>query len=262
MDYFCYECEANVDVSIMNNIFRCLDCHGEFIEELPADQPTVERRQIQNRLEVPNDLLAREMFPHTSAAMLSNRNESLQAFHNIFRARLLAASSFHIGVATADNARSRSNVQRNRRVPTETNSTRANGGLTHIFFQHGNRAGLVRNQRLVGMQGGLEDVNQLIAHLSRQNDEPVPVARQDIARIPMTRVNKKQADSSTQCATCMETFVWKETVARLDCDHIFHRECIVPWLQKCNTCPLCRRVVDPKEWTKKKRCSKEVESKA
>lgn len=55
-------------------------------------------------------------------------------------------------------------------------------------------------------------------------------------------------DNGTQCVTCMETFDIKENVAQLNCQHIFHRPCIEPWLKKHNTCPICRKEVNPKEW--------------
>ena len=36
----------------------------------------------------------------------------------------------------------------------------------------------------------------------------------------------------------------EETVVKLPaCGHMFHRECIVPWFERCDTCPMCRRVV-------------------
>ncbi|KAF1995466.1 hypothetical protein P154DRAFT_580773 [Amniculicola lignicola CBS 123094] len=54
------------------------------------------------------------------------------------------------------------------------------------------------------------------------------------------------------CPICNEDWnIAKEEVVRLlDCDHIFHRECLITWFdcdqQNCNTCPMCRRVLfDP-----------------
>lgn len=33
-----------------------------------------------------------------------------------------------------------------------------------------------------------------------------------------------------------------EPVLELPCQHIFHRDCLVPWLERHRTCPICRQV--------------------
>ncbi|KAG2665385.1 hypothetical protein I3760_15G006200 [Carya illinoinensis] len=49
------------------------------------------------------------------------------------------------------------------------------------------------------------------------------------------------------CSICLEEFASSngaEELLRMDCSHVYHRACILPWLQKSNTCPACRRQVD------------------
>ena len=56
---------------------------------------------------------------------------------------------------------------------------------------------------------------------------------------------KTQDDALTQCAVCLEHYDEGDNLMVLPCDrrHNFHAECIEPWLQRMNTCPLCQRGV-------------------
>ncbi|KAJ1961908.1 hypothetical protein IWQ62_003705 [Dispira parvispora] len=44
------------------------------------------------------------------------------------------------------------------------------------------------------------------------------------------------------CAICFESFASGDTIRRLFCAHIYHVDCIDPWLLRvASTCPLCKR---------------------
>mgnify|MGYP001191163556 FL=1 len=42
------------------------------------------------------------------------------------------------------------------------------------------------------------------------------------------------------CTICLEPFRKQNAVIILSCDHKFHENCIKLWLNKNNSCPLCR----------------------
>ncbi|XP_068082728.1 E3 ubiquitin-protein ligase RNF181 [Anabrus simplex] len=44
----------------------------------------------------------------------------------------------------------------------------------------------------------------------------------------------------TQCPVCLKDHEVGEKLKVLPCEHEFHAECILMWLEKTNTCPLCR----------------------
>ena len=49
---------------------------------------------------------------------------------------------------------------------------------------------------------------------------------------------------NANCTICMEDFSAKEKVAKMRvCEHVFHRECIDPWLEKNNRCPNCQQEI-------------------
>ena len=62
-----------------------------------------------------------------------------------------------------------------------------------------------------------------------------------------------QQQCKIECSICLDTFTagdeiaWAKdgssTCVAAGCDHIFHRECLVSWLQHHDECPLCRRLL-------------------
>ena len=43
------------------------------------------------------------------------------------------------------------------------------------------------------------------------------------------------------CSVCLEDFKDGDTIKKLNCNHIFHKDCLEPWLNENNNCPLCRQ---------------------
>ncbi|XP_002511547.2 E3 ubiquitin-protein ligase RNF181 [Ricinus communis] len=58
----------------------------------------------------------------------------------------------------------------------------------------------------------------------------------------MENLEKIKADGSTeqQCIICLEELLIGSEVTRLPCLHVYHKQCIINWLQKSRFCPLCR----------------------
>lgn len=67
------------------------------------------------------------------------------------------------------------------------------------------------------------------------------MSRDNIDALPIVEVNDEQADSKMQCSVCWEQFVLNEKVRQLPCLHIYHENCIRPWLELHGTCPICRQ---------------------
>lgn len=47
-------------------------------------------------------------------------------------------------------------------------------------------------------------------------------------------------EDTKRCAICLEDFAIKEEVMVTPCQHMFHEECIVPWVKSKAQCPVCR----------------------
>ncbi|CAJ0568190.1 unnamed protein product, partial [Mesorhabditis spiculigera] len=95
------------------------------------------------------------------------------------------------------------------------------------------------------------DLDHIVTTLLNGFDGPPPaegLTAAEIERIPRATVTQAQVDNETQCTTCMDTFRLDEPVLQLNCNHIFHRDCLVPWFERHRTCPICRQEVDSTTW--------------
>ena len=50
-------------------------------------------------------------------------------------------------------------------------------------------------------------------------------------------------NKESNCPICLEKFRGKLIIAKLNCEHIFHRKCVVEWGHYNNNCPVCRIVI-------------------
>ncbi|KAH0469480.1 hypothetical protein IEQ34_001038 [Dendrobium chrysotoxum] len=62
-----------------------------------------------------------------------------------------------------------------------------------------------------------------------------------IAALPDVNMTEDLLQSDgAQCPVCREDFKIGEVVKQLPCKHVYHKSCIVPWLEMRNSCPVCR----------------------
>nr|XP_043627016.1 putative RING-H2 finger protein ATL71 [Erigeron canadensis] len=47
-------------------------------------------------------------------------------------------------------------------------------------------------------------------------------------------------DDDKKCVICLEDFEVKEVVMVTPCNHMFHEQCILPWVKSHGKCPVCR----------------------
>lgn len=52
-------------------------------------------------------------------------------------------------------------------------------------------------------------------------------------------------DSITTCGVCLDAFQLDDSAVALPCKHVYHEDCLVPWLKTSGTCPICRYALVP-----------------
>uniref|UniRef100_A0A0E0DVC2 RING-type E3 ubiquitin transferase n=1 Tax=Oryza meridionalis TaxID=40149 RepID=A0A0E0DVC2_9ORYZ len=89
---------------------------------------------------------------------------------------------------------------------------------------------------------GLEQLIQQLAENDPNRYGTPPAAKSAVAALPDVAVSADMmaADGGAQCAVCMDDFHLGAAAKQLPCKHVFHKDCILPWLDLHSSCPVCR----------------------
>jgi E3 ubiquitin-protein ligase RNF115/126 len=89
-------------------------------------------------------------------------------------------------------------------------------------------------ERLLDQLAQIEAGGLAAAHA---RDTP-PASKAAVESMPTVTVDA--GDDPQHCAVCKEAFAPGAEAREMPCKHIYHHDCILPWLQLRNTCPVCR----------------------
>eukprot|EP01017_Pseudomicrothorax_dubius_P026042 TRINITY_DN2876_c0_g1_i12.p1 TRINITY_DN2876_c0_g1~~TRINITY_DN2876_c0_g1_i12.p1 ORF type:complete len:191 (+),score=31.09 TRINITY_DN2876_c0_g1_i12:60-575(+) len=81
-------------------------------------------------------------------------------------------------------------------------------------------------------------VNFLIQN-DNNNYGPPPAAKDALENLPLVKYSKAECQVG-DCSVCKDEFNEEEPVRKMPCEHLFHNDCLVPWLKSHNSCPTCR----------------------
>ncbi|KAM7255247.1 hypothetical protein ACFE04_020488 [Oxalis oulophora] len=93
----------------------------------------------------------------------------------------------------------------------------------------------------LGFDRLLEQLSQLdIDSVGRLGNDNPPASKAAIDSMPVVNIIHTHISMDSHCAVCKEEFVLDTEARELPCKHIYHSDCIVPWLSMRNSCPVCR----------------------
>eukprot|EP01103_Thecamoeba_quadrilineata_P003663 TRINITY_DN13422_c0_g1_i1.p1 TRINITY_DN13422_c0_g1~~TRINITY_DN13422_c0_g1_i1.p1 ORF type:complete len:210 (+),score=27.38 TRINITY_DN13422_c0_g1_i1:154-783(+) len=67
-----------------------------------------------------------------------------------------------------------------------------------------------------------------------------PASKKVVDNLKRQTLTEDSPDLEKECAVCKDEFIKENQVVELPCEHLFHKDCILPWLESNNSCPVCR----------------------
>lgn len=93
------------------------------------------------------------------------------------------------------------------------------------------------------MGSGLEELIEQLTTNDRHG--PAPASRSSIDAMPIVTITPAHLRSDSHCPVCQDKFELGSEARAMPCSHIYHSDCIVPWLVQHNSCPVCRVELPP-----------------
>lgn len=215
--YFCHQCNRTVRVTPSpSSDLLCPSCNGGFIEELETPNPSVNPNPNPMDAFLLDDLSTLlGMGPTRSFTDPSEFNPFVFLQNYLQNLRANGASIQFV-------------------VENNSNVDPAAGGAGAAFRLPANLG-----DYFIGP--GLEQLIQQLAENDPNRYGTPPASKSAIEALPSIKINEAMMSSdSSQCAVCKDSFELNEEARQMPCKHIYHPDCIMPWLELHNSCPVCR----------------------
>ncbi|PKA48082.1 E3 ubiquitin-protein ligase RING1-like [Apostasia shenzhenica] len=255
--YFCHQCNRTVMIeSSASGELACPMCHGGFIEEfeLPSPNPTPSPPFFSL------NPTAAPFFPSASPSPIYlSRSTSFDLRHpsdifsligpdsGLFRS---PSANSDVGFFPSPSSGAEAGLFPSPSAGPEPfnpfdflqryiQTLLSDGANIQIVFDGGDRP--IGNLGDYFIGPGLEQLIQQLAENDPNRYGTPPAAKTAVASLPDIKITDDLlASDEAQCAVCKDFFEIGEEVKQMPCKHIFHKDCILPWLELHNSCPVCR----------------------
>ncbi|XP_005182787.1 E3 ubiquitin-protein ligase Iruka [Musca domestica] len=255
--FYCHKCDEEINIASTDYI--CPICSGGFVEELPpaaANAPAPNAGSSSsgsNNAGFNNDELQLETLRGQIANLLASRNgPNLEININPGTLPRQPRGIVSLGppVTTAGGrVRPQSLGLDNVLLDfLQSISVGGSGGADGEMNPFDNSQFLFMGN-LGDYAWGREGLDTIVTQLLNQMETsgPPPLAKDKIDEIPKVEITPEEIERKLQCSVCWEDFKIQEMVRKLPCSHVYHEECIVPWLKLHGTCPICRKSLNGEE---------------
>ncbi|XP_072996023.1 E3 ubiquitin-protein ligase RING1-like [Typha latifolia] len=242
--YFCHQCEANVTVvpSSPDADVTCPLCHGGFVEELESPNPNTNPHPFFSFPSSDSFFLSSSSSPSPFPFLFSSPSPSAASFdlrqpsdvsvifgsdQSPFRSVAVSGGGAPFNPMTflQDHFHQLLSGGANIQVVLEGGPIMAGGGSLGDYF----------------IGPGLEQLIQQLAENDPNRYGTPPASKSAVNALPDIKISEELlASDEAQCAVCKDTFEIGVEAKQMPCKHIYHKDCILPWLELHSSCPVCR----------------------
>jgi E3 ubiquitin-protein ligase RNF115/126 len=209
--YWCHLCKKEFNKIFIENMdIQCRFCGNNFCEEI---------NQTEDLEQHPSTFV-----PYESANSQNQPNSSGNTVQ-----RQSNQSS------TSTNTR---NSLFNLVMMTRSNRPRTTSSLLDMIFN------LLRDRNTE--ENNMENIINYIMQNDPNRYGSPPASKtaiESLEKIIVDGLNKNEIGkegSCENCSVCKDDFEVTQMILKLPCKHIFHEDCIMPWMKERNSCPTCR----------------------
>ncbi|XP_015254186.1 PREDICTED: E3 ubiquitin-protein ligase RNF126 [Cyprinodon variegatus] len=259
--FFCHRCSQEISPRLPE--YMCPRCESGFIEELleerSADNGSVSNISSGFQNQQPFENVDQQLFPFPSGfgqisfSVIDDsfdlgpglRAEDSRDAENQSE-RVTSSRQRHTAGQPRSRHGSRRQAGRHDGVPTLEGIIQqlVNGIIAPTAMPNiGVGAWGVLHSNPMDYAWGANGLDTIITQLLNQfeNTGPPPADGDKIKSLPTVQINDEHVASRLECPVCKEDYSVGENVRQLPCNHMFHNDCIVPWLEQHDTCPVCRK---------------------
>ena len=238
--HWCYQCRRRVRLQGRDTV--CSYCYGGFIEELNELEGLVPETFLGSRNSEDNHGQMSSIFDAFDGLVRQGNADQrfglVNAVNDFMRQRMAGRNpNFDVrvrsGLVPEDNSRSgyRSGpwLVFHGQIPVEalfSGGTGRGGNVGDLF-----------------LGPGLEELIEQLTMNDRRG--PPPATRSSIDAMPTIKITQRHLRSDSHCPVCKDRFELGSEARQMPCNHIYHSDCIVPWLVQHNSCPVCRQELPP-----------------
>ncbi|KAF8033224.1 hypothetical protein BT93_D1973 [Corymbia citriodora subsp. variegata] len=245
--FFCHRCDQTVPVVVSpSNVPICPRCNDGFLEEYenpsPGLSPSPSPSPSPPFFPDPFSSLLPLLFPTSSAAHASAAAAAPAATFDLQNRGLFS------GPSSPPSGRSENLFDPFAFLMNHLQDLQSSGAQIQFVVEsspsEGRGGGGFRLPANLGdyfIGPGLEQLIQQLAENDPNRYGTPPASKSAIENLPIVKVTEELQNSEmNQCAVCQDDFEKDMEVKQMPCKHIYHADCLLPWLELHNSCPVCR----------------------